>query len=136
MSSYLTKSNENIECAKFLYKSKRYYPSIIHSSYYSAFQLVKHILLNELLRDENSLNDEQKNKNIGRHELYNNLIVKNLNESDADLALEINNDLTKLKKYRIDSDYRTTEFRALEYGLIIKLAENILNKLQIKFNIK
>ena len=136
MSVYLKKSNENIECARHLYKSKKFYPSIVHSSYYSVFQLGKHILIDEMLRSENSLDDEQIGKNIGVHELYNNLLVKEIKETDEDLALEINNSMSKLKQYRVESDYKIKEFDSFEYGIIITSAELILTNLKSKFKIK
>lgn len=136
MSVYLKKSKENIECARLLYTSKKYYPSIVHSSYYSVFQLGKHILINQMYRSEKSLDDEQDHLNIGVHELYNNLLVKEIKDSDADLAMEINNSLSKLKQYRIESDYKIKEFSPIEYGVIINSAEGLTKNLKKKFRIK
>lgn len=136
MEVYLKKSKENMDCAKYLYKSKNYFPSIIHSSYYSIFQLIKYILLNNLERTELSLNEEAKYNNTGIHEIYSKLIFKELRDRYPEDASGIYSSINELKQIRIESDYKEKQFTSVEYGLIINNSEELLKEIKNKFTIR
>ena len=75
MEILLIKSVDNYKAAKFLVENQ-YYNSSIHCAYYSCYQLMKHILFNELMcpneLPKNNENDSH-NKfkiNLGRKRIF------------------------------------------------------------------
>lgn len=136
MSTYLERSVQSLECAKFLNKSRKNFVSVFHCSYYSVFQLAKHVLIEVLNRNEGSLKEEETVTKKRSHELYNYLIMKELRERDSEYAMDVNEKWNILKQYRIDADYRNTDFESHHFGLAVKIAEILTEQLTKNFGIK
>ncbi|TDQ06243.1 hypothetical protein [Pedobacter metabolipauper] len=98
------KSEMNYASAGHLQKLT-YYCSVVHCSYYSSVQLMKHILLNKIGKTEAEIKSESSSTSGGSHvyminETFNYLKLKN----NKDLALFYNN-INNLKKLRVEADY-------------------------------
>jgi hypothetical protein len=102
-SNLKNKSGLNRAAADVLLKSN-YYPSVIHCSYYSCVQLMKHNLIFIIGKTESQLIEEQRKSNEGSHEVLINNTIIYLKSNNKDWKT-FNTNINQLKKLRIESDY-------------------------------
>ena len=108
MSILKNKSEINFLAAEMLHKNSLY-PSVIHCSYYSTFQLMKFIWLEKMEKDENELRSlSNKSSDKGSHEVLINEIVRWLATKGAN-SRDFNNKIGMLKKLRRKADYENTQ---------------------------
>lgn len=90
----LKKSQENIEAADVLHKTK-HYNSAAHSAYYSCFQLMVHINPTSRLYKTG----------MSSHEKVINFFKKDITEKRRTLSYDFFKNITKIKKAREEADY-------------------------------
>jgi len=119
------KSEKNIEAA-YLLINNDFYASSVHYSYYSCFQLIKHIVLNNMKINLDMKNEKSSHDIVYKHiqpKIIKDLIYKQLNEK-----------YTLLKKMRKEADYEEIEIDANDAILAFDCAEFIneylLNKIE------
>ena len=104
MSHLKNKSEISIDAAELLHKNSLY-PSVIHCSYYSCFQLMSHIWFSKLGKTEGELLSLKRTATEGSHEVMINQIgihIRNLSFNYRDF----NNQIGQLKKLRHRADYK------------------------------
>ena len=74
MSILKSKSDINLMAAELLHKNSLY-TSVVHCSYYSCFQLMKHLWLEKMGKTEEDLKTANNNTNEGSHEVLINKII-------------------------------------------------------------
>ena len=139
MQQYLRdKSITNLDAALKLKESPNHHHcSSIHCSYFSCFQVVKHILINLFEENEDEVYAKRKtepNKQMGEHEYYiNNLYLKLLEQKRPENAKEFKNQIKELKILRTQSDYANVLIDQKQSNQAYRLAEDILKLLKSNF---
>ncbi len=135
MPSYLYQKSTDYNAAKLLEKKQKCYSSIVHCYYYCSYQLIKHILIYDLNRLQESIDDECKNlkKNIHQHII--DLVFKDLYERNLESATEFYKMIGKVEHLRTDADYLDKEI-TLDVVTKSKLLSFQINQiLNDKFNV-
>lgn len=103
------KSEDNLKAANLLVNGvEPYCCSSIHCSYYSVIQLMKYILCSKCAIDYDKQDEEKSSLKLGTHVYVFNKIFEltpNFTHSEEDIH-KIYKNFEKLKKYRIESDYK------------------------------
>ena len=106
------------------------FPAVAHGSYYSCYQLLKHIWLYSMGKTESQLNTEERISNKSSHEyLINQTIVhiENSGKKDCDVhARDFRNMMPQLKRLRVEADYYDTEFDYVKSSNSIRLSDDII----------
>lgn len=129
MSNLKNKSELNFESAMLLHKNS-FYPSVIHCSYYSVFQYMKHIWLDKMGKTEVEL--QILNKQItdkGSHEVLINQINSWLKDKGSDYRI-FNNNIGALKKLRKKADYENVGIDSVISYNSIELSKQTTNILK------
>lgn len=130
MSELENKSEINYHSAKILH-DKAHYPSVAHCSYYSCYQLFRHIWFHKMSKTDSDLKyiiDQSKNKRAerkGSHDILINeiqLYIKGNNSSDFRV---INSNIMQLKRLRSTADYDDKAFLYSESLKSIELSDNL-----------
>lgn len=110
MSELVNKSEINYGSAAILH-DKANYPSVAHCSYYSCYQLFRHIWFYSMGKTESDLKfiiDNSKDKKAerkGSHDVLINEIQKFIKENNLDDFRVINSNIMQLKRLRSSADY-------------------------------
>ncbi len=110
MSELVNKSEINYGSAAILH-DKANYPSVAHCSYYSCYQLFRHIWFYSMGKIESDLKfiiDNSKDKKAerkGSHDVFINEIQKFIKENNLDDFRVINSNIMQLKRLRSSADY-------------------------------
>jgi uncharacterized protein (UPF0332 family) len=130
MSILKNKSEINLLAAEMLHGNSLY-PSVIHCSYYSTFQLMKFIWLEKMGKDENELRSlSNKSSDKGSHEVLINEIVMWLATKGAN-SRDFNNKIGILKKLRRKADYENTQIDIQISSDSIKLCKETIGILRM-----
>lgn len=130
MSELENKSEINYDSAKILH-DKAHYPSVAHCSYYSCYQLFRHIWFYKMGKTDSDLKfiiDHSKNKRAerkGSHDILINeiqLYIKGNNSSDFHV---INSNIMQLKRLRSSADYDDKAFLYSESLNSIQLSNTL-----------
>lgn len=124
MSQLKNKSDINGIGAELLHKNALY-PSVIHCAYYSCLQYMKHLLLNQGIKE-----DEFGGNGEGTHAFIINKMYKHLNSVDAKRSKEVNTKIGQLKKLRVNSDYSLLPITITESQNSMTLSKEILSQLK------
>ncbi len=128
MSELVNKSEINYYSAALLH-DKAHYPSVAHCSYYSCYQLFRHIWFYSMGKTDSDLKfiiDHSKNKRAerkGSHDILINeiqLYIKGNNSSDFRV---INSNILQLKRLRSSADYDDKAFLYSESLKSIQLSD-------------
>ena len=115
MSELVNKSEINYYSAALLH-DKAHYPSVAHCSYYSCYQLFRHIWFYSMGKTESDLKfiiDNSKDKKAekkGSHDVLINEIQKFIKENNSNDFRVINSNMIQLKKLRSSADYEDKAF--------------------------
>lgn len=133
--SYLrNKSEFNLKSAALLIEEDFYAPSV-HCSYYSVFQLMKHIFIQIKRISYENLNQNIISDSRNTHKYLIEEFCLHL-QSDANCKLnrfevrELKNDIQDLKQFRLESDYDNIEINYKKSSQALSLSESILKRLR------
>ena len=108
MSVLINKSKENLTSAQILIENNCY-ASSVHCSYYSSFQLMSHLLLNNFGFSQDVIKTESK-KDGGSHIWSANIIFKKMGKQQEILkAIDFNREIGILRNKRMHADYSDEE---------------------------
>jgi hypothetical protein len=130
MSELENKSEINYDSAAILH-DRAHYPSVAHCSYYSCYQLFRHIWFYSMGKTESDLKfiiDHSKNKKAeikGSHDVLINEIQKFIKENNSNDFRVINSNIIQLKKLRISADYDDKAFLYDDSLKSIQLSDNL-----------
>jgi len=130
MSILQNKAEINLDSAELLHKKGYYFP-VAHCSYYSCFQLVRHIWLNSMSKTESELKilidsfKSNKAAEKGSHIVLINEIGKHIKLNNSDDFRVFNNNIGQLKKLRHSADYDEVGFSYNESQQSIELSKLI-----------
>lgn len=134
MPELLIKSEQNLKAATLLINNGLYAPSV-HSSYYSCFQKLKHVIASAYNCDYDDIDKElrefNRNRNKGHVASHEFLIDFKLSKfiQRENLDHRLINNLNELKRYRKQSDYENVSIREKESRSVLLLTNEVLNKL-------
>jgi len=131
MSNLSNKSEHNLDCAEFLHGKNRFTP-VPHCSYYSCYQLMKHIWLHKFNKTELDLASEirkDSNSRTGSHEVLINQIFKLANKTKYDSRTFMNNAL-QLKRLRTEADYNDNVIDISKSKVALELSKEINKELK------
>jgi hypothetical protein len=131
--SHLTNKSDINRAAADLLQTNYYYPSVIHCSYYSCIQLMKHIFLFILNKSEVDLESEGRTTGTGSHEVLINSINTHLKTNNKDWKT-FNTNINQLKRLRVAADYQDIEIDSGKGNDSILLSDIVLKFL--KSNVK
>lgn len=129
MSHLIDKSITNSIAAKLLHQ-KALYSSVIHCSYYSCVQLMKHTWLNSMNRTDDELKRLYNSYKTGSHNVLINEIV-NFISTKFQNHKDFNIYILQLKRLRTLADYEEyfIDFESSEKSISLsKLSKKILTK--------
>lgn len=128
MPKILKKSKENLDAAQKLIDTG-FYTSSVHCSYYSIFQIIKHILNHKFALDYNTQDELEAYKS--HKNIYQALYDK---ESNPSFRRDFRLKFTFIKEQRRRADYENSDLFTPEESITVKEASEILrNKLKSKF---
>ena len=133
MSNLKNKSEINRNAAVLL-QSQSLYPSVIHCSYYSCFQLMKHIVLTTLGKTEADIAKEVKNSSNGSHEVMINNITAHLKVNNKDWRT-FSQTIGQLKRLRVSADYENVSIDSVKGSNSISLCDDIIRLLKTNIRI-
>lgn len=119
------KSELNVKAATLLHDNL-FYLSVVHCAYYSCIQLMKHAWLYSMDKSENDLQDLQKEKHKGSHEVLITelkIFIKNKAKDDKGFSSAI----LELKRLRVTSDYLDESIDADTSKQSMKLSNLVLD---------
>jgi hypothetical protein len=143
--SHLQNKSEMLREVAALLHSKSYYPAVAHSAYYSCFQLLKHIWLYSMKKNEAQLRQELRQYNqharatgareIGSHEFLINKISKHIIKASTGKAPrydfhKISGKIIQLKRLRTSADYDDTLFDGASSAESLSLSNDIVTILK------
>ncbi|MFW5701149.1 MAG: hypothetical protein ACOCWM_05605 [Cyclobacteriaceae bacterium] len=123
MSNYSNKSELNFAAAELLH-NESYYPSVIHSAYYSCYQIMAHTWFHVLGKSEAELM-ATKTMNEGSHEILINQMALLLIDKKKDYRT-FNNSIGVLKKLRVKADYKDIEINYSLSSQSIEISRKVL----------
>lgn len=128
--SCLENKSEILFCSAEMLHDKSSYVGVAHASYYSCYQLLKHIWLCPMGKTEAELDSNCSQTKMGSHEYLLNQIVKHIDSSgkktSKEDARQLRNDLPQLKRLRTNADYADENFDSTKSGKAITLSKKIL----------
>ncbi len=128
-SNLKNKSDLLVETAELLH-SKCLYPAVAHASYYSCYQLLKHIWLYSMKKTEAELETKTSLSRMGSHEYLLNEEAKYILNSQSKNSIEdsrnLRNKLTQLKRLRVEADYSDSVFESSKSQSLITLSVHLL----------
>lgn len=130
--SHLQNKSELLVASAELLDDKGLYPAVAHASYYSCYQLMKHIWLYSMQKSEDELKSNIKQSSKGSHEYLINEIVKYVvkNNKTNDNLRDFRNKIIKLKVLRTEADYFDKNFDYTDSRDSISLSQEILSVLK------
>lgn len=128
MNALKNKSDINLEAAELLHKNSLY-PSVIHCAYYSCFQYMKFIWIEEMGKSELDLSNLIRNSTEGSHEVLINQIGVFLKNKGCDFR-DFNNKIGQLKKLRRRADYEDFQIDSMNSGHSLTLSKILLKVLK------
>jgi len=126
------KSKSNFNAAKLLV-NKQYNAPSVHCYYYSTLQLMKYFLLLKDGKSEIEFDKKAGKAEQGSHNWIHNEMVMHLFKSDFAAANTLKTDIAKLKRLRIDSDYKNKSMAKKDSQKAEELAVKLLNILNENF---
>jgi len=105
---------------------------------YSIIQLALHVLLSELWKSEEKIDQERKEgarKERGFHNWLKRPFLRELNRKDRKAAREFNNKFSELKNIRVKSDYKNVAIHKNEAEKAFSLSQDINAILSEKFRV-
>ncbi len=132
MSNWREKSIQNLMSADLLI-GEGFYSASIHCSYYSNIQLILHLLQKKFpsLDEFDKYQRKGFKKNKGFHNWIINDVVKNLFKINNEDFRYVSNNIRKLKKLRIEADYKDIIFDESKANVAKNYALHI-NKILMK----
>ena len=130
MSELENKSEINYDSAKILHE-RGYYPSVAHCSYYSCYQLFRHIWFHGMGKNEYDLKfvidsiKDKRTESKGSHDVLINEIQKYIKENNSNDFRVINSNIAQLKRLRNSADYEDKAFRYNESLKSIQLSDEL-----------
>jgi hypothetical protein len=129
--SHLQNKSEILKYAAELLHDKSYYPAVAHSTYYSCYQLLKHIWLYSLHKTEANFTQELGLcKATGSHEFLINAIGKYIKNSSKKTAIDdfdkFSEKIGQLKRLRRIADYEDSSFDISKSSSSLSLATDII----------
>ncbi|OAV73361.1 hypothetical protein Barb6_00329 [Bacteroidales bacterium Barb6] len=129
MSNLQNKSAISQDAAMLLH-DKSLYPSVAHCSYYSCYQLLKHIWIYTIEKTQQELDAKCSTAKTGSHELLINEVGRFIKHSGKKDCLkhfrEFNSGILQLKRLRVDADYSDSLFDSSKSKRSLDLAALIL----------
>lgn len=135
MSQLENKSEINYDSAVILH-DKAHYPSVAHCSYYSCYQLFRHIWFYKMGKTDSDLKfiiDHSKYKRAeikGSHDVLINEIQKFIKENNSSDFRVINSNIMQLKRLRSSADYDDKAFLYSESLNSIQLSNTLRSVLK------
>lgn len=128
--SHLQNKSELLEASTSLLQDNYFYPAVAHATYYSCYQLMKHIWLYSMKKSEDELRSNTSQSRYGSHEYLLNEVVKYIgnlqNKLSANDIRNLRNNLLQLKRLRTDADYSDSNFDIKKSQNSIELSERVL----------
>lgn len=126
----INKSEINVDSAKFLHEKNLFSP-VAHCCYYACYQRFKHIWLHKMNKSEEDLSALCKEDKInGSHEVLLNQIAihieKTSNTNNKTDSRVIRNNITQLKRLRVEADYLDKNFDFQKSSNSIQLSNVII----------
>jgi uncharacterized protein (UPF0332 family) len=117
----------------FFYSIKKEYAASINRAYYACIQQVIHLLLLDFSNESDfkSYCDVHNPNKLGIHELYIDLIAKELRNIDKLEASDFFNTINKLKKLRRQADYESCSISDEQNDDAIGYCETVLAILEL-----
>ncbi len=134
MSEISLKSQENLNSGIILKKNK-FYSSSIHCFYYSCVQIMIHILLTSLHKQETEIETESRNSGSTFHNWLINKIYTEHRKINRNKSLQFQRKIYKLKRIRVESDYKNIRVDYNKCDKSEKIAKEILNILNKDFSL-
>lgn len=134
MSEVIIKSNENYKSGLIL-KRNKLYSSSIHCFYYSCVQTMIHILIEILHKNETEIESEARNSGSTFHNWLINKIYMEHKKIDRNKSLQFQRKIYKLKKIRVESDYKNIKIDYNKSDRSEKISKEILNILNKGFSL-
>ena len=128
MSNLRNKSEINLDSAELLHKNYMY-PSVVHCSYYSCYQLMKHIWLTSMSKTDAELRLLTSSTKEGSHEVLINQLYFYIKSRSQDFR-EFNNTIGQLKKLRRKADYEDVQIDFSKSKNSIDLSKSTLSILR------
>jgi hypothetical protein len=111
-----------------------YFSSVIHCSYYSCVQLMKHIIVNELGVSESKIDLERRKLDQGIHEYLINYLSTFL-KNNKDEWKPFHTNINQLKKLRGIADYQETLIDSTMGNNSLTLSDLVNKQLAKTFNV-
>ncbi len=130
--NFRIKSDNNLAVAEMLIEND-YFSASVHNSYYSVVQLILYIFHSNFKMSDKDMDKESRKSKKGFHNWLKNHLIDDLKlkKKTGREIRSFSNDFEKLKKFRVDADYKNillTLSRAQEaYNLSIKLRSILQN---------
>lgn len=128
-----TKSTFSYNSGETLQRS-HIYSSIPHCAYYACIQLMKHILIKCLSKDERSMKVEMTNKKYNTHTYIIETIIDNLISRNINIR-EFRDEITQLKRLRNDADYMDLEVTSIEGTNSLTLSNRVQTFLKRNYTV-
>ena len=132
MNAIRLKSHENFTSGLLLKKNKLY-SSSIHCFYYSCIQTMIHILLDNLHKTESEIESESFNSGKTFHNWIINKIYYEHRKINRNKSLQTQRKMYKLKKLRVEADYKNVRIEYDKSDRSEKISKEILNILNKDF---
>ncbi len=129
---YQTKSEENLQAAKFLI-NKQLFNSSIHCAYYACVQLLSFITLNNLKISKQDFDEgvEAKSSHLWlSQQFWNYFCTQNYDD-----ACDFRDTFGAIRGNRKQADYKAKKFTKAEADAHLKEATDFINQLKIHFQI-
>ncbi len=121
------KSEESYKAGEIL-QNNSLFASSIHAYYYSCLQLMLYILMKIFGKTQEDIDEESKNKSF--HNWIINIFHSEFLKNDGLRATRFYTKIQKLKKYRIDADYKNVEISESKSITACNITNEILKLLQ------
>lgn len=130
VSKLKNKSEILYDTAKLLH-DKSLYVGVAHATYYSCYQLLKHIWLHSMSKSEEELTKNISTGKIGSHEYLLNEIVSYIEKYPSKTGGRgdyriVRDNMLQLKRLRVKADYKDDDFCCKDSNSSITLSDKIL----------
>jgi len=132
--SFLEKSKESLESARFLIEEGKNNSSI-HCAYYSCIQVIRHVLLHVHKKTEARIKAESRAFPGGSHEYLIDCIVQDLNKKGYN-TVKLYANLYLLKRMRTEADYFDIIVIPVNSKRAFRVADMTRNELITQYNIQ
>lgn len=129
--SFLSNKSDILALSADMLHRESMYPAVAHCSYYSCYQLLKHIWLHSMNQTEEDLGANcSLQRFLGSHEYLLNEVSKHIakfgrKDSRNDVLL-LNKNFSRLKRLRVEADYMDKGFDYTQSSTAISLSKEIL----------